>query len=285
MRNSLKIQNSIIALVLCLMVPLSGFGAEWATVVVDRAKIYSDIEMTSAIGYIKKGKRVRVGEKARNKGRVLPIIVSKRVAYIRVDSIQTNVNLGALEGAGRRIRDAEGRNKKETRFSLYGATLPSRISYKTSPTANNNYAMIFLGGGFRGSMSLPSDDYGYRGGFEYLIGSRGDERISIFSLSGDYFYKLIRTGPYDLNVFGGLSIVPFSEYKLKDKFTLNGAGVGAQVGGEMVFKLYRYSLHLEGAYQYFNLWGYRLPELSNYPDEIELSAHGVRLSAALSMKF
>ena len=42
----------------------NAYAARWASVTADKAEIYSDIEMTSVIGYIRKGKKVRVGEVA-----------------------------------------------------------------------------------------------------------------------------------------------------------------------------------------------------------------------------
>ena len=65
------------------------WASQDAIVTADRAIIYSDREMTSPIGYIRKGKKISVGEIPRNLAQVYPVVVSGKIAYIRVMDVTT----------------------------------------------------------------------------------------------------------------------------------------------------------------------------------------------------
>lgn len=66
-----------------------GFAAQNAIVTVPRAVVYSDHKLLSPIGFLKEGEVIRVGEKTRNQGQVLPFVYKKKVVYIKVQDIQT----------------------------------------------------------------------------------------------------------------------------------------------------------------------------------------------------
>lgn len=77
----------LILLSLCIA-SLSAHAFKAAVVNVPETIVYSDLAMTSAIGFIRGGKVLRVGEKARMKGTLVPIVVSGRVAYIQTKDIR-----------------------------------------------------------------------------------------------------------------------------------------------------------------------------------------------------
>tara|TARA_Y100001970_G_C14087846_1_gene778341 strand:+ start:237 stop:1145 length:909 start_codon:yes stop_codon:yes gene_type:complete len=62
-------------------------SAQKVTVSTSRAIVYADKELTLPLGYVTMGKELRVGEVARKGGQVLPLIVSGKIAYIRVSDI------------------------------------------------------------------------------------------------------------------------------------------------------------------------------------------------------
>ncbi len=68
------------------------WAAQEAIVIADRAVIYADKTMSSPVGYILRGKKVTIGEIPRNKARLYPIVVSGRVAYIRVTDVSTEID-------------------------------------------------------------------------------------------------------------------------------------------------------------------------------------------------
>jgi len=68
------------------------FAAQKVTVSTSRAIIYADKELTLPLGYVSMGKELVVGEVTRRGGQILPLIVSGKVAYIKVDDISFSKN-------------------------------------------------------------------------------------------------------------------------------------------------------------------------------------------------
>ncbi|WP_372654670.1 hypothetical protein [Halobacteriovorax sp.] len=62
-------------------------GAQIAVISVPKAVIFSDQKLTTPIGYISYGKKIKVGEVEKRDGTILPVIVAGRVAYIQVKDI------------------------------------------------------------------------------------------------------------------------------------------------------------------------------------------------------
>lgn len=276
---------TLLAIFLGISCSQTALAARWATVLADKAVIYSDIQMTSKIGYIKKGKKVRVGEKARNKGRLLPIIINKRVAYIKISDLQTSTRLEFLKSASQRLKEQTKNDREDNRIAVYGLSVLSTVVFPESATAEKQITMLFLGAGIKGYKSDRASRDGFRAGIEYQVGTSGDHKITHWNLSGDYFYKFMKTEFSDIYLFGGGLFIPFAEYQLGDLFTLNGYGVGAQAGAELLFKYSDFALHLEGAYQYIMLKGFTIGgDNPDYPSKIEPSIHGVRLAASLSWR-
>ncbi len=77
----------LILLSLCFA-SISAHAFKVAVVNVPKTTVFSDLAMTSSIGFIRGGKVLRVGEKARMKGTLVPVIVSGRVAYIQSKDIR-----------------------------------------------------------------------------------------------------------------------------------------------------------------------------------------------------
>jgi len=69
------------------ILPLQAFAAREAVVIAKKAMVYSDINLTSAIGFLRQGKKIAVGEVKRNRGEVVPIVVNNRIAYLRVKDL------------------------------------------------------------------------------------------------------------------------------------------------------------------------------------------------------
>ncbi|RLA65868.1 MAG: hypothetical protein DRQ88_04205 [Epsilonproteobacteria bacterium] len=70
-----------------LFVSTLTYAAQTAYVKTARAVVYADEELSSPLGYVRRGKKLRVGEVKRKQGAVLPVIISGRVAYIEVKNL------------------------------------------------------------------------------------------------------------------------------------------------------------------------------------------------------
>lgn len=268
-----------------VMFPTLGLSAQWAVVISERAIVYADPQMSASIGFIAKGKKIRVGEIAKNNGKVLPVIVSKRVAYVRVSDLETSSKEAAVGSRSERMLD---RNMKNMGRNKYGVVLGGGISsvdFPQSATTDNRYTIFFKGGGFRAYRELHNSKTGIKGSLLYMTGTRDQEEINYIELPFDFYYKLVNTRSLELHLFGGLSLIPFAEYKLGNLFTLNGTGYGTQVGSELLFKLTDLNFHLEGSYQYKKLQGFELPENDSYPEELEPAMSGLQIVAGVSTSF
>ena len=63
-------------------------AAQYAHVKAEKAIIYADQELTSPLGFAARGKKIRVGEIPRKYGTILPVLVSGKVAWIKIEDIQ-----------------------------------------------------------------------------------------------------------------------------------------------------------------------------------------------------
>jgi hypothetical protein len=279
-------KHYIFALICCLFTSVS-YGAQWATVSSKKAVIYSDVEMTSVIGYVKRGKKIRVGNKAKNKGRLLPLIVNKKVLYIEIKDIQTNEKLAQLNNAIERVKKKSEVIESESRISVTGGALFSNTS---SPDFDGESDDVFTGGGAFGYFGNLRKKTLYRSGLSYytLQESRDDKQFSfsLMSIPIDYYIPLIKTSHYDFHIYLGGIIVPFAEYRVANDFTLNGYGLGASLGSEMIFKVTkRWAFHAEGSYRYIYTTGFKFPQIDNYPTNASFILSGVNIVGAISYKY
>lgn len=58
-------------------------------IIADKAVIYSDMDTSSPIGVISKGKKILIGDHAQNNSQVYAVIVSGKIAFIKVKDIST----------------------------------------------------------------------------------------------------------------------------------------------------------------------------------------------------
>ena len=286
MRNYKLSQKFIFAFFFCLF-SLNSNAAQWATVIAEKAIIYSDLEMSSAIGFVSKGKKVRVGEVARSKGRLLPIVVSNKIAYIHLKDIQAEDKYVELTSATERLKKQAKIVKDQSQLALTGGTFFSTTSSAEFGTEN---AQTYTTGGFNGYYENKLTDSIYRSGLHYSIFTEEQTEnvftFSYLSIPIDFYFSVIETRFYDFLVYAGLNIIPFAEYKLGTDYTLNGYGGGANAGAEMIFNLTsRISIHVESGYQYNYITGFEFPQVDNNPETASFTLTGLKTLASLSYKY
>ncbi len=72
----------------CVLLSLrSAYALQKALVVNENTMVYADETLEAPIGYIKRGKIITVGEKMRRNGSVATLVVSGKVAYIKVNDL------------------------------------------------------------------------------------------------------------------------------------------------------------------------------------------------------
>ena len=79
--------NQFYKIIVLLLINSYVNAAQVAYIGSDRAFIYADQELKSPIGYASHGKQVMVGNVPRQNGTILPVYVSKRIAYIQIKDL------------------------------------------------------------------------------------------------------------------------------------------------------------------------------------------------------
>jgi hypothetical protein len=261
------------------------YAASWGTVIVQRAIIYSDIQMTSVIGYVKQGRKVRVGDIPKNKGRLLPIIVNKKVAYIQRKDLNTGIEVESLKTVSERIKDRINQKKGISRFGIKGTSFYGALIQNDFEDSFGN-ELLFFGYGLTGYYTHISSETGFRVSVEKLVATKDDATFTIYSVPISYNIYGFQTSKYDFNFYLGGIFMPYTEFKLGGDFKVSGQGVGAEIGAEMRFSFStNYSLHIAGDYQVARFISMELPENNVYPKEFDPYIHGVKLSASITYEF
>lgn len=224
------------------------WAAQYAIVSSDKAVIYSDQKMTSAIGYLVKGKKIKVGEVARNKAQVLPIIISGKIAYIRIKDISTETEeAGSQELVAERFqRQVDVEYKSRILFGYYNF-----ISKYTENDVSTDFNWHGLS--LKGEISKDSR-IDYQIIVNYMMTKNQEIEFQATEFGLGLGLRLIDFRYVKLKLGAEALAVPFASYKNGDNFRLNsygytiGAGasmnigMGRDWGVEGKFGLYRTSL-------------------------------------------
>lgn len=270
----------IVASFSCLFV-VNGHAAQWARVKSDKAIIYSDPHMSSPIGFVNKGKKLRVGSNAKNKNQVLAIIVTGRVAYIKVSDIRTGEVKSDLETVSQRLKDKIDKPNIERKMALYYHGAGGYTQFEDSTDL-----LEFSGYGIRGYYTELDQNLTYRVAIDSIKITHPLLELNMISIPLDYSKKIFTIKRLDFNLYAGVVLVPQATFKANTLFELNGYGAGGNFGAEFTYKLTKKMfLHFDGNYYYLKLTGYRLPENDVYIGTLDPSVSGIRAGLSLSYMY
>lgn len=189
----------LILLSLCIATSLS-YAARVAVVNVPETVVYSDLSMGSAIGFIRGGRVLKVGEKPRMKGTLVPIVVSGRVAYVQVkdlryveDEDQTyspRITEHNIDSGNFKVDDSLKDNNhiviQGGQFSLGENWTNVSTAAGDSSSSSMTYYSIML------EHRSPIKSYGFGvGGSFYKVVQQNVEAAAI-SLDGQFYYSPIK---------------------------------------------------------------------------------------------
>jgi len=267
------------------------WAAQDAIVIAEKAIIYADKTMTSPVGYIQKGKRVTIGEVPRNKARIYPIIVSGKVAYIRVIDVSTEME--SLDTnrlvAERFIRAA--RPKVEGHYSASFFTFPSQVSLASSPDElDNNDPFVWNGFQVKGMVKNRANRWDLGVVFGYAEGKENIETFRMIELGGEFSSRIYSGERFIFRWQNQLMGVPFATYSLGSAARVNGYGLSAGTGLNANWILgNKFGLEAYGGFYYTKLFGFDLPDPRNaqsnikYPDlRLSPSFVGTRLGVGVT---
>lgn len=234
-KNFLKTGIKICQIMLLLFSSRS-FAARWAVVKNTKAIVYSDVKMSSEIGYISKGKKVRVGDVPKNNERVLPILLKNRVGYIRIRDLSLGNDMEKLRGVTDRYQERikNSARDKSTLGAYLGGLFPSFRSEGADELGVNG---AFIGGGLSAYYKNPNLKWKGKLSLEYLQYTSGEEKMNFFSIPvGMMFYTKVEE-KLKYEFYYGLILHPFIEFRRGNDIILNGQGLGGFISMEIQYEL------------------------------------------------
>ncbi len=234
-KNLFRITIAFVISMICVQ------AAQIAVVSVPKAVIFSDQNLTTPLGYIAYGKKVRVGEVERKDGTVLPIVISGRIAYIQIKDISI-----------KSFNEEEGyKNPKITEHDV-------ALTFQTDQDklSENNFASLslgsFSGGNEWKSISDSSNDdvsnfkifslhmehrnpiqrvsWGF--GLSYISVTQSELKAKTLTIDGNLYYALFHFHYLTIEGFGGLSFSgDFQLIQGDDVQKTKGIAYGYNFGG------------------------------------------------------
>lgn len=276
------IRRSVLLFMLLFYCPLS-MAAQEAIVIVDKAYIYSDQEMTSAIGYVSRGKKVAVGEIPRNKAQVYPIIVSGKIAYIRVLDVSTE-----KEGVKATRLSTERFYKNanpppKTKYVLSYFTFNSQISQdKKNSRIEDGDPLLWHGLGLKGEV-LVKERWDIQLLLNYMGTSEEQETYRVLEFGAGGALRLITHRKFLARLDVQLLGVPFATYAVSDDFRIKSFGYTAGSNLSLTFLFTEhFGIEAYGGFYHTQLTGFDLPE--PYQD-FSPSFSGSRFGAGLNLTY
>src|SRR5690606_19273923 len=207
------------------------WAVQEAIVVADQAVIYADQEMSSPLGFIRRGKKVKVGDIARNRSQVYPIIVSGKVAYIRVLDISTEKDaLDPNRLVAERFSQNSRREEKKGRFTMSYYTYATQISLdKDNANIRDKDAVSWNGLSLKTELNV-RESWDFQFLLNYMMLKEGPEKFGAFEVGIGGGYRIIELKRLILRLDGQLLAIPFATYSYEEDFRVNGYGYSAGAG-------------------------------------------------------
>ncbi|WP_408096226.1 hypothetical protein ACJVC5_14395 [Peredibacter sp. HCB2-198] len=259
------------------------WAAQTAMVIADRAVIYSDKEMTSPIGYVSRGKKVKIGEIPRNRAQVFPIIISGKLAFIRAIDITTEKeSMDSTRLSAERFQKST-RKEYKSKYVLSYVTFLSQISLSNSNSQlENGDAVQWHGVSLKGEAFIWKH-WDLQILFNYLQAIKDKETFRVVEFGAGGAYRLINGQKFLLRLEGQFLAIPFSNYSLADDFRVNGYGFSTGAGLNANY-YFNENWSFEGALglYYMKTFGYDAPKPYK---SIEPSFVGPRVTLGLSYTY
>ncbi len=251
--------------VFCLLFSLLFFcpisqASQVAMVLAERAVIYSDREMTSPVGYVTRGRKIKVGEIARNKGQVYPIIVSGKIAYVRVVDVTTEKE--SMEST-RLTAERFQKNTKEapeTKFVASYFAYSAQIKIDAPDVVGDKEAVLWHGASFK-TEALVKDRVDVQLLLNYMTMTEQEAKFSAFEFGMGSAYRILDFRKFLLRAEAQLLAVPFSTYEVKQDFRVKSYGytVGAGLSLTWLFDK-NWGMEAFGGVYQTKLLGFKAPK-------------------------
>ncbi len=272
------------AVLLAVLVPNISWAIQKGIVMPEKAYIYADPERTSPIGYVRRGKKLKLSSIAKNKGSVYATVVSGKVAYIAVTDVNTELeDLDSERLVAERFQKVATK-KITSGYSLGVFSYSSVLSQTNSsgPTKNNE-SVNWIGASLKGEIVVAPR-------FDVLVLVQGMQAKNAeietwrsFSVGVGAAYRLVNFDKFQVRMIGDVQAIPFSTYELIDMFRIRGYGASVAGGMDTMIKFSQHwAIEFSALYQYMKLSGFNPPEGQVYDSP---SYMGVKLGGNISYLF
>ncbi len=284
-RDQLKIQRlwsiSLLFLFTFLIFDCQNLlASQEAIIVSENAIIYADKKMSAPVGYVRKGKRVRIGSVARNRAQVYPIVVSGKVAYVRSLDVSP---VSEASGPQKLMTERFSRLTKEKNPGSYSVSYFSFFSQASMDYQNADLkdgdGLLWQGISLHGATELTSAnnlDLFFNG----MKASVKQESFNALEVGLGFSHKAIELERFNVKLEGQGLVIPFSNYAYANDFRVNGYGytLGGGLRGRYLLTKFL-GLEITGGFFYTKMMSFSSPKPYK---EISPSFVGSRVGLGLS---
>jgi hypothetical protein len=282
--QSLLFTARILTLVVSGLVCQNLWAIQDAIVLAEQAVVFADEQMTSPVGFIRRGKKIKIGENARNNSRVYPLLVSGKIAFIKVADVSTekdSVDAPYLV-AERFLRSTE--NPHKTRYGIsyfHYSTQTNLIAEKEISQVQDG--LNWQGLAIRGEV-LVRPRWNLQVLVNFLNGAAQETSFLMTELGLGAMYTLADIGKFQLRLGAQILGVPFASFEISNMFRKNGYGVSSGAGVELSYKFKeRWLLDGQAGIYYTRLSGFALPQ--PFPTDVAFSFIGTRAGLGVSYQY
>jgi hypothetical protein len=259
------------------------WAAQSAVVLAKKAVIYSDIKMSSPLGFVKRGKKISVGNATRNKGKVYPIIVSGKIAFIRAQDISTERE----SVKSHRLSRERFQKTKEVVLPLrltasYFRFASQILIERDNGGIEDKEALAWNGISLKAEYGLKRP-WGMEFIMNFMVTSPGSEMFRALELGMGVSYLIFQEEKWQFRLEGQFLGIPYSSYAYEDDFRVNGYGFTLGSALNVLYKKSkRWSIEGQLGLYYTQLRSFEVPKPYQ---SISPSFFGTRLSLGANYSF
>ncbi len=260
------------------------WAAQDAIVVVERAVIFADEIMSSPIGFVSRGKKVRIGEKSRNKSQVFPIVVSGKIGFIKASDLEMGQGVEDQKSfMMERFQNYTKETPIETTFTLATFNYNSQVLLtSTNGEIEDKDNISWSGFSLRGN-GVVREAWEFQVITNYLsfVGNTEELKFVEAGLGGGY--RFLNFKNFYARIETQFLFVPWASYAVSDDFRVNGQGYSFGVGLSLALKITKsFGIECYGGSYYTQLGGFEVPRPYS---SIEPVMYGTRLGAGIYYAF
>ena len=284
----------ILLILISLLFSQTSFAAQLGIVLANKAVIYADINLKSPIGFVKKGKKLALGDIKRKRGKVLPVVVNGQIGWVKVSDVRLPSEEKSFDRSkkisehvvdfDKKVKDPLNQNNFLTvkfspaSFSISGAVDQSEV--ENSLDSSSELTLMY-------EHKNPYHKIHWGLGLDYFTGQVDIFSFQSVNLKGGLAYVPIRLSWMSLEVYGNILISGDFRVESSGLGTYKGNMFGVDYGAAVrLLPEYQIGLMAGLGYSYYRFSG--LNDLQRESDDSLTSFNnisGAKLFAGLSYKF